>query len=140
MPAVNRTPIEQTFFSQSVLVSNVTPTPFANNLTITSLMQTIFICNPSSNTNSVFFGDNNVSTTQGQEIVAGTGPIAIIIQQGRQLYELQDPEMITAQATACQPMDPTSIPLVVWNPSNMFLIAATAPTTVALLFFRNVYT
>lgn len=139
MPGVNRTPIEQTFFTQSIAVPT-TPIPFANNLTITSLMQTIFMCNPSSNTNSVFFGDSNVSTTQGMELVPGSGPIAVIIQQTRQLYELQDPEMISAQVASCQSIDPTSIPLVVWNPSNMWLVAATATTTIALMFFRNVYT
>jgi hypothetical protein len=140
---ISRPPIEQSFFNTKLAVAT-TPTPLNTALDLNSLIQAFIICNPSFNANSVFFGDSNVTASSagptigtGLEIAVGLSREFRIIQD-RQLYELQDPEMLMAQQALCQSLTPNAIPIIVWKPNNIYLIAAVA-TTVSLCFFRNVY-
>ena len=138
MSNIDRTPVEQTFVSISVSVPN-TIVPMATQYQLPSLIQSMLICNPSSNGNSVFFGDQNVTTTSGIEVIAGTA-INLAIVQERQLYEIQDPALLQAQMIGCATITPVSIPIVVWNPSDFYFIAGVAgPTVIAVMLFRNVY-
>lgn len=132
-----RSPIEQTFFNFALAVGT-TPTPVSSQIQIASLISSIIFSNPSTNANSVFLGDQNVSTTSGIEIVVGASPV-LSIQQTRQLYEVQDPSLFTAQVAMCAPLTPISIPVIVWNPLTMYFVAS-APTTIGVMMFRNVYT
>jgi hypothetical protein len=137
MSKVLRIPLEQTFANGPLVVSNVSPVQLSG-LDLTSLITAILFSNQSANTNSVFWGGPQVSTTGGTEIAPGSAPL-LVINQGRQLYELQDPAIKEAIGILCAPVDPISIPLIVWNPSHIYLIAATAPTTIGVTFFYNVY-
>lgn len=128
--------IEQTFFSASILVGTV-PTPLAGSLTTTSMIDAFILSNFSTNANSVFGGDAGITTNAGVEIIKGAG-VTFRISQTRQLYEIQNPVLVSAQVALCSTMPPDSIPVIVWNPSNFYLIAS-APTTIGVIFFRNVY-
>lgn len=133
-----RPPIEQTFFTVALTALSANNVPIAQNINISSLINAFIICNPSSNVNSVFWGDSNVSTSSGIEIPPGNAPL-FGTEEIRQLYELQDPLLLEAQKAICGKIDPIAIPVVVWNPSNIFIIAANANVNVSLAFFRNVY-
>jgi hypothetical protein len=112
-----------------------------SSLDINNLTLAFMISNPSTNANSVFFGDASVTTTNGIEITVGSSPL-FTIDETRQLYEVQNALIrIFEKIPECEPFpDPDFIPVVVWNPSQMFLIASVAgPTNVGMIFFKNVY-
>src|SRR5215467_1113445 len=118
-----RTPREQTFSSIPLTVPSANAVQVSATININNLIQSLAICNFSANANSVFLGQNNsVTTTSGYEIAPGNGPI-FQIQQERELYELESPLENLVQLANCGAA-PTSvdIPIVVWNPSNMWLI------------------
>jgi hypothetical protein len=135
-----RTPREQTFQVVPLAVPSATAIQVSASININNLIQSLAICNFSANANSVFLGQNNaVTTTSGYEIPPGTGPI-FQIQQERELYELEVPlENLVQLANCGVPSTSVDIPMIVWNPSNMWLIAATAPTNVSITIFNNVY-
>ncbi len=132
----SRPVIEQTFFSASLAVG-VVATPLAQQLNLSSMVDTFIISNFSGNANSVFAGDAGIQLNSGVEIIKGAG-VTFRITQTRQLYEIQNPVLVSAGVALCQSMSPDMIPVIVWNPSNLYLIAS-APTTIGVLFFRNVY-
>ncbi len=127
--------IEQTFFNQSVAVGTAAA-PIAGQLKMSSMITAIILCNPTGNA-SVFLGDANVTVTTGIEILAASS-VMLTIKQDRQLYEVQDPVLLSAQVDLCQTLPSVMIPIIVWNPSNIYLVG-TAPTTIAVMLFRNVY-
>jgi len=135
-----RPPIEQTFSTLPLAVPSANAIQLAAAYGVNNFIQSIAICNFSANANSVFLGGNNsVTTTSGYEIQPGSGPI-FQIQQTRELYEAETPLQNLVQLANCdtKPAD-ISIPLIVWNPSNMWIIAATAPTNIVVMIFNNVY-
>jgi hypothetical protein len=134
-----RLPLEQTFTSQSLLVSNVSAVPIGSQ-NINNLIIAFMICNFSSNTSSVFFGSAGITATSGIEITPGSAPL-FTIDEVRQLYEIETPAENLVALTNCgvQPT-PISIPILVWNPMNIWIIAGgIAPVPVSLIFFNNVY-
>lgn len=141
MEGVDRPLIEQTFFGVSITgITNTVAVQLSNAISLPNMIQTILLCNPSTSGSNVFFGDANVSTSTGIELVSGTS-VALIIEQERQLYEVQDPDLLAAQMIACATIKPVSIPVIVWNPQNLWIIAPVAgPISVNALLFRNVYT
>lgn len=141
MDSVDRPLIEQTFSSIAVTgITNGQPVQLANNLSMPSMIQTILLCNPSTSGSNVFFGDANVSTATGIELVSGTS-VMLLIEDTRQLYEIQDPSLLEAQMVACAKITPIAIPVIVWNPQNLWFIAPVAgPIAISAMLFRNVYT
>lgn len=135
-----RLPREQIFAVLPLTVPSANAVQVSASLNINNLIQSLAICNFSANANSVFLGQNAaVTTTSGYEITPGNGPI-FEIEQERELYELETPVENILQLAQCgKPVNSVDIPLIVWNPSNMWLIAATAPTNVSILIFNNVY-
>lgn len=144
-----RQPIEQLFVTFPLTVNTV-PTPLNPSQDINSYIQSFFVCNPSFNANSVFWGDNQVSASSagptigsGIEIVAGTTQ-SFVISEERQFYEIQDSlndilTMLVSQATQCNVQSNImKIPVIVWNPANFYLVAA-ATTTVSVAIMRSVY-
>jgi hypothetical protein len=135
-----RTPREQTFQVVPLTVPSANAVQLSASININNLIQSLAVCNFSANANSVFLGQNNaVTTTSGYEIVPGSAPV-FQIDEIRELYELETPMENLVQLANCG-VAPTSvdIPIVVWNPSNMWLIAATAPTNISITIFNNVY-
>lgn len=133
-----RVPIEQTFSMGSLGVT-ASAQPISS-LDINNLTEAFMISNPSTNAASVFLGDQSVNTLNGIEIPVGSAPL-FAINDTRQLYELQNALITIYEKVKCEAYPkPDLIPLVVWNPSRIYLIAAVAgPTTVGMIFFRNVY-
>jgi hypothetical protein len=138
-----RPPLEQTFFNFTVLVGTV-PTPIAPTIDISSMIQAFSICNSTFNANPVYFGDVGVTASSagsigtGMEINPGTTR-DFRITEDRQLYELQDPDLLTLEVIACQKHDGVSIPVLCWRLSQCFLIVAAGTQTVSIQVFRNVY-
>jgi hypothetical protein len=138
-----RGPLEQTFFNFTVVVGTV-PTPIAPTIDISSMIQSFSICNSQFNANPVYFGDAGVTSSSagvfgtGIEIVPGTTR-DFLIQEDRQLYELQDPELLSLEVAACQKHDGIAIPVICWRLSQCFLICAAATITVSIQVFRNIY-
>jgi hypothetical protein len=145
MAGDTRQPLEQLFVTFTISVNSV-PTPLSPPIDINAYVQSFTLCNPSVNTASVFWGDGQVTSSiagvigTGIELLTGTSQ-AFVIRQERQFYELQEPELLTAQKELCQVIDPKMIPVVVWNPQNFFLVAtvAAAPVVISCCLFRNVY-
>jgi hypothetical protein len=144
MPDI-REPIEQLFTTFNIIVKS-TPTPVAPSIDKNSYIQSFILCNPSVNTASVFWGDSQVTSSivgaigTGVELLTGTSQV-FKIDQIRQLYEVQDPQILTAQKLLCEPLNPNLIPVIVWDMSQVFVVAtaAAAPVTITACIFRNVY-
>jgi hypothetical protein len=136
--ASTRIPLEQTFSQTSLSVTN-SAIPISN-LDLTQLITAFLISNPSTNANSVFIGDVNVSITNGIEIPVGSAPL-FDIEDVRQLYEIQNPAMQLWEFANCKSYpNPDLIPIICWNPSHWFVIAPVAgPTVVGATFFKSVY-
>jgi hypothetical protein len=140
--ALVRPPLQQTFFNTSLVVKT-TPTPLNTSLDINNLITSFIISNSTFNSAPVYFGDSNVTASSagvfgtGIEILNGTSQ-KFLIEQTRQLYEIQNPVLISATKDACQTVQGDAIPIIVWKPNDIWLISA-AQQTVAICFFRNVY-
>ena len=133
-----RTPLEQTFTTLPLSVPTANDVQIAPAYSINNQVIAFMICNFASNANSVFWGSHPVSTTSGIEITPGSAPM-FTIEEVRELYELETPLQNIFQEQACMPSPPVIIPIIVWNPSNIWIIAATAITPVSIALFNNVY-
>ena len=114
----------------------VTPLPIAPDVDLTKLITTFVISNPIAGA-SVYFGNGGVSTTTGLEIQPGTAPV-FEVAQTRQLYELQGPLLDINAAMQCRRMEAEPLPFVVWDMTQVFLVAAAA-TTVSIGLFPTMY-
>lgn len=137
--ANQRIPLEQTGNGFAISVTN-SAQALLNSLTINSMIQSWIICNFSSNVNSIWWGfGQNTTVLNGTEVTPGSAPL-ITIDQIRQLYELQDPNRVTAIAASCGPVDDMKIPVLCWNFQNIFFISNVAgPITASVTVFNNVY-
>ena len=134
-----RIPLEQTGTNVALNVTNVAQ-PLLNNFTLIQMIQSWIITNFNSNVNSIWWGFGpNVTTLTGNEVTPGSSPL-ITIEQIRQLYELQDPMRMDAQANACQqPLD-MKIPVIAFNFQNIYFITNVAgPIECSACIFNNVY-
>lgn len=128
---------EATTFAVSV---QITATPVNQQMGITAMIDSFIIAVPLGAANSVFIGfDAGVTVGTGLEILAGTSEAFIIDHDGRQLYELQYPLMDIRNAGICgKPALQENIPLVVWDMTQIYLVAI-AITTVSVGVFKAVY-
>jgi hypothetical protein len=129
-------PLLEQQFTTFALTVETTPTPVNSGGNLTDMIETFTIAVPSTAANSVFFGNNNVTTTSGLEIQAGA-IFVLAVNQARQLYETQLPldELVRKVACNAQWM-PENIPFICWNLANIYLIAAAA-TSVSITTFRT---
>lgn len=122
-----------------LLAVQVTPTPIAPQLGLTSMIDSFIVTVPVAAANSVFLGfDAGVTITTGLELIAGTSSNFVIDHEGRQLYELQYPLMDIRNTGMCKNDPAEQIPLVVWDMSQVYLVAA-AITNVTIGVFKAVY-
>jgi|SRR5215470_7142982 len=129
---------DATSFAMTVPVAPAAP--IGPQYGLTSLIDSFDITIPAAAANSVFIGfDQGVIITTGLELIAGTTVQFKIDHDGRQIYECQHllAKLIT---TLCgTPITPEEqIPLVVWDMSQVFLVAA-APTNVTIALFKATY-
>lgn len=124
--------------NQAVIAVAVTPTPLSSNPALTlAYIDSFLLCVYTTAANSVFFGDQSVTTTNGMEIPAGV-TVQFSISNERQLYELQLPLLPVASQIVCAAMPQSDIPFVYWDLSQLYLVAA-APTNVVIIPFKRAY-
>jgi hypothetical protein len=137
-----RTPLKQEFTCYPVTVG-VVPAPVNAALSLSSLISTIAFSVPTGAANSVFLGpDASVSITTGLEIPPG------IVQQyrtnnERELIELESPLLSILFQVLCffgikNQVQGEEVPLVVWDLSQMYLVA-TAPTAMVVGTFKEIW-
>jgi hypothetical protein len=123
-------------FSSFVLVVGTTPTPMVAIANKSDLVDSFILSLDAGAANNVFMGDQNVSVTTGIEIVAGAGPVNFRIDNQNQNYDVQIPLMDIARTLQCAVQQPFAIPFIVWDCSQLYLVAA-ANTNVRIMLFRS---
>jgi len=139
MPFAVTRPLVAQEFNTFGLTVNVAPAqPLGPMYSITSIIDSFYITVPASAANSVFIGGNpGVTITTGLEIIAGTTVGFIIQHDGRQMYEIQKPLLDIAR-TMCNVELPEAIPFVVWDLSQIYVVA-TAATVISVAPFKAMY-
>jgi len=139
MQQVIRDIVTQPFETFNLSVQ-ITPTQIATVLSFTKqdLIDSFVISVDAAAANNVFIGGSGVTITNGLEIVAGAGPVQFIIENQRQHYELQEPVIAIAETLQCNPNQPRQIPFIVWDFSQIYLIAV-AITNVRIAPFRSIF-
>lgn len=139
MDQVNRQVQYQPFETFSLAVQ-VTPTQLSTVLAFTKadLIDSFVLSLDAGAANNVFIGGQGVTVTNGLEIVAGAGPLLFKINNQNQHYELQEPVIAIAETLQCAPNQPRQIPFIVWDFSQIYLVAA-AITNIRVAPFRSVF-
>ena len=135
MQNIVRPTLYQTISNFVIVVGN-TPTPISSITTKSDLITSFVLSLDAGAANNVFWGDQNVTINTGIEIVRGAGPLLFAIDDQRQIYESQYPLMFIAEALGCKPNQGYGVPYVVWDLSQIYLIAAAA-TNVRCAPFRS---
>lgn len=127
-------------FENYALTVGVTPTPLNNafNFTKADLIDSFALSVDSGAANNVFIGGAGVTTANGLEIVRGAGPIEFVIENQRQHYEIQEPVIAIAETLQCNRTEPRQIPWIIWDFSQIYLIAV-ANTVVRVIPFRSMF-
>jgi hypothetical protein len=123
-------------FSAFPLAVQVTPTAIVANQNKSDLIDSFIISLDAGAANNVFMGDSSVTVANGIEIVAGGGPVNFRIVNQNQQYDTQVPLVGIASTMQCQDNLAVPIPFIVWDMSQIFLIAA-AITNVRISLFRS---
>jgi hypothetical protein len=131
---VNREIVFQPF-NTYVLAVGVGPTQIFPAQTKADLIDSFVVSVDAGAANNVFIGGNGVTIANGLEIVAGGGPINFVIRNQNQHYELQEPAIAIAEMIGCVGQFPKAIPFIVWDLSQVYLVAAAA-TNVRIALFR----
>lgn len=134
--SVQRPLIAQNFFARAFTVP-VIAIPLDANSNLQALIETFAITVPVAAANSVFMGNPGVTVGAGLELLAGTTSV-FIVQQIRQLYELQAPAIQIESGLSCKQVDPAAVPFVVWDLSRIFLVAA-ANTAITVALFPAMF-
>lgn len=116
-------------FNTQVLAVQTTPTPLAGIQLTQAYIDNIIICVFSTAANSVFFGDQGVTTSTGIEIPAGVS-VQFPISNERPLYELQNPILRMVAKVICDNVEGFQVPFVYWDLTQLYLIAAVATNVV----------
>ena len=135
MRQIVRTVVPQPL-TQFVVSVQVTPTPISTVFTKADLIDSFTISVDAGAANNVFIGDQGVTITNGTEIVAGGGPVNYVIRNQWQQYELQYPLLTMLDNMQCGTEEPYAIPFVVWDLSQIYLVAV-AITSVRISPFRS---
>lgn len=135
MQQINRSVLFQPF-SSFVLPVAITATPLVATPNKSDLVDSFIISVDAAAANNVFMGDGNVTIASGIEIVAGGGPVNFRIQNQPQQYDLQIPALDIARTLQCQDSTAFAIPFIVWDCSQVYLIAV-APTNVRVMLFKS---
>ena len=122
-------------FDTFVLAVQVTPTQIFPIQTKADLIDSFVVSVDAGVANNVFIGGNGVTVATGLEIVRGGGPVNFLIRQQQQHYELQEPAIAIAEMIGCEKRHPYAIPFIIWDLSQIYLIAA-AITNVRIALFR----
>lgn len=136
MENISRTVLFQPF-STFVVTVNLGPIQISPVQDKTSLVES-FVLSIDAAAGSAFIGDSTVTVASGLEIVAGAGPVLFENVNQKQSYELQKPLIGIAETVQCMNNEPLAIPFIIWDLSQIYLVAAAA-TTVRVAAFRAQY-
>jgi hypothetical protein len=134
---VNRQVVYQNFETFTVAVQ-VTPTQISTSFTKSDYIDSFYVSVDAAAANNVFIGGASVTIANGIEIVAGGGPLKFLINNQNEHYELLAPLIAISEMLGCQPVQPISIPFVLWDFTQIYLVAA-AITTVRIAPFRSMF-
>ena len=136
---VNREIVFQPFESYSVNVLT-TPTQLNDSVKLTKmdLIDSFVLSVDSGAANNIFIGGPSVTVTNGIEIVRGAGPVLFLIKNQEQQYELQEPAVAIAETLQCTPNIPRALPFIVWDFSQLYVIAI-ANTNARIAPFRRMF-
>jgi len=139
---ISRPLVTQPIITFPLAVTGVAPAiVISPTLDKSKLITTFIVSNPVGGS-SVYIGGAGVTatgTTQGLEIQPGTAP-AFVIQQERQLYEIQSLNSLIAKLINCQVPALEIIPFKVWDLTTLFLFSANvAGSQVTIAAFPEVY-
>lgn len=125
-------------FENFAINVQTTPTQISTSFTKVDLIDSFAVSVDAGAANNIFIGGPGVTILNGAEIVRGSGPVNFVIRNQPQQYELQEPLLQMAEMMGCQPLQPRVIPYVVWDLSQIYLVAA-AVTVARILPFRSVF-
>lgn len=136
---VNREVVYQPFDSFLIVVGTV-PTRLSDTIAFakTDLIDSFVISLDAGAANNIFIGGANVTVNNGVEIVAGGGPVNFVIENQNEHYEILDPLLRISETLQCTPKQPLAIPFIVWDLSQIYLVAAAA-TNVRVMPFRSMF-
>lgn len=104
-----------------------------------SMIDSFVVTVPQAAANSVFMGFNpGLIVGNGIELLASTTVAFRIHHEGRQLYEIQRLLKRLVDFQTCQISQEEQIPVVMWDMSQIYMVAA-APTTITMCVFKAVY-
>jgi hypothetical protein len=122
-------------FSPQVLAVAITPTPLSGLQLTQAYIDSLLITNFSTSANSVWIGDSNVAVGTGVEIPVGV-TIQLSISNERPLYEVQNPLLEMDEKISCASVQPTEIPFIYWDLTQIFAIVAVAQNCVVTALKR----
>lgn len=125
-------------FNTFLLQVLTTPTPISPNFTKADLIDSFVISLDANAANNVFIGNAGVTTGTGLEIVAGGGPILFRIKNQNIQYDIHSVVDPLADQTFCAQVPVQSIPFIVWDLTQVCLIAV-ANTNVRVAPFRSMF-
>ncbi|MCI0618942.1 hypothetical protein L0244_38710 [bacterium] len=123
-------------FTTFVIAVAVTPTPIFPQQTKTDMIDSFVLSLDAAAANNVFIGDQGVTIASGLEIVAGGGPLNFVIRNQPMHYEVMYPTLEIAKTLQCQDTQGYGVPFVVWDLSQIYLVAAAA-TNIRCTPFRS---
>lgn len=135
MEAIQRPIIFQPF-STFAVTAGTTATPIMPTSTKVDLINSFVLSVDAGAANNVFVGDQGVTVTSGLEIVAGGGPVLFSVEDERMKYEILFPLMAGLESFQCKTPQGFGIPFIMWDLSQIYLIAAAA-TNVRCAVFRS---
>ena len=110
-----------------VIAVGTTPTQVFPQQTKSDLIDSFTLSLDAAAANNVFIGGQAVTIANGLEIIAGGGPLTFRIRNQWQQYEVQEPLVKLADKIDCNnPMTPRAIPFVIWDLSQIYLVAVAA--------------
>ena len=136
---VNRSIVYQPFETFNIAVQ-VTPTQLSTVMSFTKadLIDSFVVSVDGAAANNIFIGGAGVTIVNGIEIVRGAGPVRLTIINQNQHYEIQEPLLNITETLQCTPKEARQIPFVVWDFSQIYLVAA-AITNARIMPFRSVF-
>jgi hypothetical protein len=135
METINRPLLTQPV-STILVVVGITATPIIPNQNKTDMVDSFVLSVDAGAANNVFMGDSSVTINNGIELIAGGGPVNFVIRNQWQQYDTQNALIAIAETLQCQQNQPMAIPFIVWDLSQIYLVAV-APTNVRVMQFRS---
>jgi hypothetical protein len=104
---------------------------------VSGYLDSILIGVPNAASQGIFFGDITVTIGNGFPVEPGSS-VNLVLDNQRQLYELQGPLDNITTTLQCRTEQGIDIPVIVFDPSQIFVVAS-ANTDTRFVLFPTVY-